>query len=154
MSSVKALINKLERLNETLDGLQQEWRRRNDKVKQLRMALASEASAANKFQLEQKIQNEDLQLQTLEQKMQDVEKLIELVNVDLASRLRRTEEEEFRFRALQKLREIRFIELIRLYEKRSEIIVLENVGDALMELNIKIRILEDELEETSAIRLS
>ena len=138
-------MNKLERLNETLDGLQQEWRRRNDKVKQLRVALASEASAANKFQLEQQIQNEDLQLQTLEQKMQDVEKQIELVNIDLASRLRRTEQEEFRFRALQKLREIRFIELIRLYEKRSEIIVLENVGDELEELNIKICILEREI---------
>ncbi|BAY44129.1 hypothetical protein SAMD00079811_17230 [Scytonema sp. HK-05] len=78
-------MNKLERLNETLDGLQQEWKLHNDKAKQLRMAFATEtsANADNKFLLEQKINFENAQLQSLDQKIQDVEKQIEQMNLDL-----------------------------------------------------------------------
>jgi len=86
MSSTKALTHRLERLNSTLDTLQQEWKQRNAKRKQFRAAFGIEANVANKFQLEQQVQAEETQLNELEQKIQQIETDIEQVTQALVLR--------------------------------------------------------------------
>lgn len=86
MSSTKALTHRLERLNSTLDALQQEWKQRNAKRKQFRAAFGIEANVANKFQLEQQVQAEETQLNELEQKIQQIETDIEQVTQALVLR--------------------------------------------------------------------
>jgi hypothetical protein len=83
MPSIQALARKLERLNETYDGLQQEWKRRNDKIRRLRVDLAAEAGTAIKFQLEQQIQDGEAQLESLNAEIQQIEVEIEQTNVEL-----------------------------------------------------------------------
>lgn len=83
MPSIKALINKLERLNEAHARLQEECCLCNEKVKRLRLALAEEAGTADKFQLEQQLQSESAQLKNLEQNIQNTGTEIELANREL-----------------------------------------------------------------------
>ena len=82
--STKALTHRLERLNSTLNALQQEWKQRSAKRKQLREALGIEANTANKFQLEQQVQAEETQLNDLEHTIQQIETDIEQVSQALA----------------------------------------------------------------------
>lgn len=84
MSLPKPLIHQLKRLNHTLDALQKEWEQRNRKLSQFRSALAIEANTANKFQLEQQVQDEETQLNELNQKIQQAEAEINQVTKELA----------------------------------------------------------------------
>ena len=77
MPTVEFLLKKVERLREKYDGLDEESKQRNQKVKRLRTSLATETSISVKFQLEQEIQDEDIQLQSLDQKLQELEEKIE-----------------------------------------------------------------------------
>ena len=73
-------------MNSTLDALQQEWKQRSAKRKQLREALGIEANTANKFQLEQQVKAEEAQLNELEHTIQQIETDIEQVTQALALR--------------------------------------------------------------------
>ncbi|MEH2010116.1 hypothetical protein [Nostoc sp.] len=77
MPTVEFLLKKVERLKEKYDGLHEESKQRNQKVKRLRKSSATETSISVKFQLEREIQDEDIQLQSLDQKLQELEEKIE-----------------------------------------------------------------------------
>lgn len=80
---IKALIDKLERLNEVQARLQQEWKLCNEKIKYLRQARVLETGAANQFQLKEQVRHEEITLKDLEQEIQDIEAEIEQTSQDL-----------------------------------------------------------------------
>ncbi len=65
------------RLKLKLEGLEAEWELRSAKLKQLRSALAIEAGAATKFQLEQQLLEEEGQLARLGEEMDELEQALE-----------------------------------------------------------------------------
>jgi hypothetical protein len=66
-------FNKRQRLEKQAQTLQSEWNTRNDKLARLRTALAIEASAAIKFQLEAQIQAEETAIEALEEQLSEIE---------------------------------------------------------------------------------
>jgi nucleoside phosphorylase len=65
-----------QRLGQRQQVLQSEWNLRNEKLNQLRKALAIETGVAVKFQLEQQIQEEEAQLQQLDNELNSLEQAL------------------------------------------------------------------------------
>jgi GUN4-like len=74
-------INQRQRSEKQRDTLQAEWDLRNEKLKQLRLALAIEAGAAVKFQLQQQIQAEETELKRLNDELDTIEQALYTVNL-------------------------------------------------------------------------
>ncbi|MCC5668735.1 GUN4 domain-containing protein [Nostoc sp. CHAB 5784] len=74
-------INQRQRSEKQRDTLQAEWDLRNEKLKQLRLALAIEAGAAVKFQLQQQIQAEETELKRLNDELHTIEQALYTVNL-------------------------------------------------------------------------
>ncbi|MHC5917941.1 MAG: hypothetical protein ACYTXE_44805, partial [Nostoc sp.] len=74
-------INQQQRLEKQRDTVQAEWDLRNEKLKQLRLALAIEAGAAVKFQLQQQIQAEETELKRLNDELHTIEQALYTVKL-------------------------------------------------------------------------
>ncbi|MBD2683088.1 MULTISPECIES: hypothetical protein [Nostoc] len=74
-------INQRQRSEKQRDTLQAEWDLRNEKLKQLRLALAIEAGAVVKFQLQQQIQAEETELKRLNDELHTIEQALYTVNL-------------------------------------------------------------------------
>ncbi|MDZ8055878.1 MAG: NB-ARC domain-containing protein [Aulosira sp. ZfuVER01] len=74
-------INQRQRLETQRDTLQAEWDLRNEKLKQLQLALAIETGVAVKFQLQQQILAEETELKRLEHELDTIEQALSTPNV-------------------------------------------------------------------------
>jgi hypothetical protein len=73
-------INQQQRWEKQQDTFQAEWDLRYEKLKHLRLALAIEAGAAAKFQLQQQIQAEETELKRLNDELHTIEQALSTLN--------------------------------------------------------------------------
>lgn len=70
------------RLEQKRDAIQQEWNLRNEKIKQLRSALAVEAGIAVKFQLQRQSLEEEYVLARLGEELGQIERTLQELGID------------------------------------------------------------------------
>lgn len=83
MNHEETLKNKLQRLQKKQEILQEEWNKRSQKLKSLRLDLAAKARAADKFELEHDIQKEEASLRTLQEDLDNIETEIDIITQEL-----------------------------------------------------------------------